>query len=125
MPCNVEIIVRPLVAAVHRDVLRELLGPHVAAHHLGVTLEEVYGDQAVEAVVELGVDVEGEELAAHLDVLAEQDRDALLVGLDVLHHLRDEVEVVDVGVEVRAVPLGLLCLAQAVARTDEAREVLL
>ena len=49
MPCNVEIILLLPVSAVHGDVFCELLGPHVAAHHLRVALRKVHGDQTVKA----------------------------------------------------------------------------
>jgi hypothetical protein len=68
----------------------------VALEGLGVGVEEVDQDEAVEDVGEAWIHIEGEEAAAEVEVVAEEDGDGAAAGLEVFD---EGIQVVDAGQE--------------------------
>lgn len=89
-------------------------GGHVAFKKFAVGAGEVHDDEAVEAVVEFGVHVEGDQLATQLEILPEKDRDGLAVGFEVGDEVAEFVEIARDGFD--RIPAG----TQGAAGTDEA-----
>src|SRR5688572_6571492 len=59
-----------------------VLLPHVQHQQLGRGAVEVHDDEAVHRVLKVGIDAEGQELTAELDVFLHQDGQPLLVRLE-------------------------------------------
>lgn len=80
-----------------REKLLGLVAAEVAVEQLAFGACEVHDDQAVEGVGKFRVDVKSEEFSAQAEVLAQEDGDACVVGLDVGDEVGEFVDVLAKG----------------------------
>ena len=100
-----------------------LFPAHIPLHDFRFGFRQIHQDQSVEHITEIGINIERQQLATELEVLAQQNRHSGEVGVDIGDQRLDILQVLDRGFDLAQLPLLNRVRAHRLARLDQFGQV--